>query len=313
MAAGAPLASTFAGPSGPNPVGAEAQVPVGRLQLEVLRGALLRRDELVGLLLRMSPARSRTAVVGALVRLAVPGVTRLAGVLAEVTGLEVSPPYEVRRGAGSCSLSWLLCCRRGQSERFAKVSNVSNQDTTESEFDLWKRQLERNGVDDQYSIDRLKLSAAKIVAARKYTGDNPDQSATRIRGLSKCANLPDISQPTDSGLTPICLAPVGQARAVQPASGVPDIDLSTSVLHGMEGSGLLETSPGGPPPESVVVSAAGTFNLERHQADEDPVEDSPAEDGEARPPSATARLLAAHRGMNLLARLRPLLTDARAA
>jgi len=164
-----------------------------RRDLQVLRSAHLRRDDLVDLLLDLPEDKAESAVLRSFVRLTVQVQRRAqdACVLAEVVAIEYSPPYTVvRRNGDTRTLQLQIRCKRGSSTRLSKITAVSNQEVTETEFEQWKKLTDRTGVDVDFYIEQMKQKALDIRAAKNFTFDEAAVSAM----LKKKPNLEFDSQ-----------------------------------------------------------------------------------------------------------------------
>jgi len=147
------------------------------MDLQTLRGAHLRRDELTKILMTLPEDVAETALVRSYVRLTVQGPGHGAAsdtcVLAEVVGIEPAPaPYRVTNSIGEHStVKVQLRCKRGSSKKPFKISHVSNKDVTESEFEQWKKLTNRTGVEAEHFLEQMKKKAQDIHNARRFTFD----------------------------------------------------------------------------------------------------------------------------------------------
>mmetsp|Transcript_44851 Transcript_44851/g.112774 ORF Transcript_44851/g.112774 Transcript_44851/m.112774 type:complete len:556 (-) Transcript_44851:166-1833(-) len=188
-------------------------------QYHIVRRAILKRDELAKMVSGLPLEAAEEAILRSYVRLAVqaPGADQdnAACVLAEVVGIEPSPPYVVNRSDGQrVTLKLRLRCRRGSSQRLVKISSVSNHELTEMEHEQWKRLTARTGVDtSKHTTDMLK-KALDIDKARNFRFDEKivadmlrqkgdlefdAQKESRMRFLVQCAMTQmDISNIRDN-------------------------------------------------------------------------------------------------------------------
>lgn len=177
---------------------AEAQSEVSKRlgALKVLRTSQLRREDLVKLVLnlpeedveevvRNAPQRPgwRSTLLRSYVRITVGGSAKdadkaqgpdsgVACVVAEVIDIEEAAPYQVHRQNGELTTMRIqLRCKRGTSSRLLKISSVSNQDVAETEFEQWRRVMERSGVGLDHCVEMMKNKAEHIHSAMNFTFD----------------------------------------------------------------------------------------------------------------------------------------------
>jgi len=188
-------------------------------QYDIVKRAILKRDELAKMLSGLPLEAAELAIIRSFVRLAVqaPGSDHenAACVLAEVVGIEPSPPYAVNWSDGKrCTLRLRLRCKRGSSQRLVKISSVSNRDLTETEHEQWKRLTARTGVDAKMHTESMLKKALDITNARNFRFDEPTvaamlkkkgdlefdaQKESRMRFLVQCAmSQMDISNIRDN-------------------------------------------------------------------------------------------------------------------
>lgn len=201
----------------PEPEAVEDEETRRRRELGVLRGAQLRRDELISMLLNLPEEEAANAILRSFVRLTVQvqPAAHESCVLAEIAGIEPSPPYTVPlkgdRGVDARTVAVHLKCKRGSSTRLIKISSVSNRDATEAEFEQWRKLTHRTGIDEGYYIEQMKQKALDIRASHKFAFDDTTvskqlqkkppiefdaQKESRMRFLVQCA----LSQMDISGI-----------------------------------------------------------------------------------------------------------------
>mmetsp|Transcript_45266 Transcript_45266/g.81858 ORF Transcript_45266/g.81858 Transcript_45266/m.81858 type:complete len:525 (-) Transcript_45266:68-1642(-) len=144
--------------------------------LGLIREAQLRRDELETILADQPPEDHEDLVKGAFVRITVgkqiQGQIEQNCLLAEITGVEPSPAYElVRQNKETRTLRLQLKCRRDSSERLLKVSAVSNQPATENEMRQWVKLMHRSGKDTDLLVETVQLRAQAVVQSKHIKYD----------------------------------------------------------------------------------------------------------------------------------------------
>jgi len=179
---------------------------------QILQKAHLKRDELMKMWHTLPQDTAETAIVRSFIMIvtqapskAAVGASKEEGacLLAEVTEIADSMPYSVPMPKGeSRQVKIQLRCRRGTSTRLVKISAVSNRDITTSEFEQWRKLMDRTGADMDFHFQQMKAKAQDISAARGFNFDEKAISArlalkkslefdaqkeSRMRFLVQCA------------------------------------------------------------------------------------------------------------------------------
>lgn len=140
--------------------------------LEILRRAQLKRDELISMLLNLPEDVRDQAVINSIVRVVVHIGSSENCLVCTVSAIEAAPFYNVRLASGEIRpLGVQLRCKRGESEKYLKISSISNQEVTEAEFAQWTKLNGRRGLEDDYFNDQLKQKAEQINSVRRFTFD----------------------------------------------------------------------------------------------------------------------------------------------
>lgn len=142
-----------------------------RKDYEACRAAQLRRKDLIWLLHQLPKQEAEKAIKRAWVRVTVQG----GNVLAQVTDLEDVEPYAVTAGSSDrpSSVKVALKCRRCMPpERTYKLTNISNQEVTEAEFNQWIALTQKHGLDYGVFRSNWKQKVDEIYQARTFKFDD---------------------------------------------------------------------------------------------------------------------------------------------
>lgn len=147
-----------------------------RRQLELLRNAQLKKEDLIAWLTRLPDTEYVKAIIQGFVRLRIESKDPeqpTKWVIAEVTGLEDCASYKLQPldSSNTVHLNLQLRVKRGQVEKLIKVTAASDQDFEEPEFKQWKTLLARNGILDieSYYKDTMVKKAQDYAHARNYS------------------------------------------------------------------------------------------------------------------------------------------------